>query len=155
VVLCLLANLIFSGCVASFISMAYFFHLNAFSDSTWASIQLMSWTLAEPGVVFICACLPALWPLVLVFLPRITTARTKSGNITGHYGNLELRSHSGDGSTYKNDDSVPLNNVQSMMVTNEVTGTHGASNGGPRKGGINVTNEFSWEEAQSVPQKRT
>lgn len=54
----------FSGCIASFIRMANFFQLNALSDNTWASIQLMSWTLAEPGVILICACAPALWPLI-------------------------------------------------------------------------------------------
>lgn len=44
--------------------MYYFFKLNALSDDNWASIQLMSWTCAEPGVIFICACMPSLWPLI-------------------------------------------------------------------------------------------
>ncbi|KAK0637483.1 hypothetical protein B0T17DRAFT_480937 [Bombardia bombarda] len=53
------------GCIASFIRMYIFFKLDALSDNTWASIQLHSWTLAEPGAIFICACIPALWPMLL------------------------------------------------------------------------------------------
>lgn len=53
-----------SGCVASVIRMYYFFELNALSDNTWVSVQLMSWACAEPGIIFVCACLPALWPLI-------------------------------------------------------------------------------------------
>lgn len=53
-----------SGCVASAVRMYYFFKLNALSDKTWASIHLMRWTCAEPGVIFICGCMPALWPVL-------------------------------------------------------------------------------------------
>ncbi|OTA77995.1 hypothetical protein M434DRAFT_382426 [Hypoxylon sp. CO27-5] len=39
------------GCVASFIRLSIFFRKNALVDNTWASIELMSWTLAETGVI--------------------------------------------------------------------------------------------------------
>ncbi|KAK3316402.1 hypothetical protein B0H66DRAFT_604697 [Apodospora peruviana] len=65
------------GCVASLIRMYYFFNMDAFSDKTWASIQLMAWTVAEPGVILICACLPALWPLLQRFMSGIFSLRRK------------------------------------------------------------------------------
>ena len=76
-----------SGCVASIIRMTIFFNLNAFSDNTWASIQLMSWTIAEPGTILICACMPALWPMFLRYVPglgsRLAGSSNKSGNLSG------------------------------------------------------------------------
>lgn len=55
---------IHSGSVASAIRTYYFFELNELSDNTWNSVQLMSWACAEAGMIFVCACLPSLWPLI-------------------------------------------------------------------------------------------
>ncbi|KAJ4386323.1 hypothetical protein N0V93_009217 [Gnomoniopsis smithogilvyi] len=52
------------GSVASAIRTYYFFELNELSDNTWNSVQLMSWACAEAGMIFVCACLPSLWPLI-------------------------------------------------------------------------------------------
>lgn len=53
-----------SGSIASAIRTYYFFKLNELSDNTWNSVQLMSWACAEAGMIFVCACLPSLWPLI-------------------------------------------------------------------------------------------
>lgn len=68
-----------SGCIASVIRMYYFFEINALSDNTWVSVQLMSWACAEPGIIFVCACLPALWPAIRKSL----SLRTRHSKNTG------------------------------------------------------------------------
>lgn len=74
-----------SGCIASIIRFYYFFELNAFSDDNWASVELMSWTCAEPGVIFICACAPALWPMIRKTLNLKTDRQGKhsGGDVSG------------------------------------------------------------------------
>lgn len=54
-----------SGCIASMIRTYYMFMLrnDSQSDQTW-QISNLIWTVAEPGSIFICACLPVLWPLM-------------------------------------------------------------------------------------------
>ncbi|KAI5917608.1 hypothetical protein F4810DRAFT_716267 [Camillea tinctor] len=51
---------------------------NAFTDSMWTSIQLMSWTVAESGVIFITACTPALWPMIVHAIANIDKFRNQS-----------------------------------------------------------------------------
>lgn len=53
-----------SGSVASAIRTYYFFKLNELSDNTWNSVQLMSRACAVSGMVFVCACLPSIWPVI-------------------------------------------------------------------------------------------
>jgi hypothetical protein len=131
--------------------MALFFKLDAFSDATWASTQLMPWTLAEPGVIFICACLPALWPMVLRIRSRIGLS-SNSRPLANSYGPLGTKGNntavsvSGGQPSHTTDDSIPLNNfgthtppsmMESIPSRNPIQDTHG---------GISVTKEFSWQE---------
>ncbi|KAF2799237.1 hypothetical protein K505DRAFT_266182 [Melanomma pulvis-pyrius CBS 109.77] len=138
------------GCIASFISMVLFFRLDAFSDNTWASVQLMSWTLAEPGVIFICACLPALWPLMLSFMPRIATLRYGSRNTTNQQGYIESQQGAGEGVNSSNDDSIPLRNYATYTAARILANSHDTSEIVFSGKGINITKEFSWEEAKPV-----
>lgn len=63
-----------SGCIASMIRMYYMFMLQSTSDQTW-QINNLIWTIAEPGSIFICACMPVLWPMIrrLLKLPSEPT----------------------------------------------------------------------------------
>lgn len=145
-----------SGCIASVIRMYYFFKLNAFSDGNWASVELMSWSCAEPGVILISACMPALWPLL---------RRTFSVVASRYYGT--------DAST---GDNVPKQHrrVGAKPVTvpasrdhDEFVLLHDLEADGGRSGhhtgivghggvdmpssngrGINVKKEFTWNVAQ-------
>ena len=97
--------------------MYYFFQLDALSDKTWASIQLMSWTVAEPGVILICACMPALWPL-LRRLPfkSLATTTGRSNNTSGRYESKQRTlNNSALSSALRRDkdDFIPLNDVES------------------------------------------
>ncbi|KAI1147956.1 hypothetical protein F4825DRAFT_465275 [Nemania diffusa] len=53
------------GAVASIIRFALFIRYNALTDPTFTDVQLLSWTVAEPGVIVISACLPVLRPLMM------------------------------------------------------------------------------------------
>lgn len=52
-----------SGLISSIIRFIKFFDTEAFLDGTWASTNEMTWTVIEPGVYLIAACLPNLRPL--------------------------------------------------------------------------------------------
>ncbi|KAK2607151.1 hypothetical protein N8I77_005853 [Diaporthe amygdali] len=79
----------YSGCVASSIRTALFFQLNAFSDNTWASIDLISWIVAEPGAIFICACMPALWPMIVHYGPSMLKLRSSKVQSDRYVGDIE------------------------------------------------------------------
>ncbi|KAL9595419.1 MAG: hypothetical protein Q9219_006462 [cf. Caloplaca sp. 3 TL-2023] len=53
----------YRGLVSSIVRFTIFYGNEAFVDGTWASVNLMTWTLIEPGVYLIAACLPNLRPL--------------------------------------------------------------------------------------------
>lgn len=58
-----------------------FFKGSALSDGTWASVDLMTWTLVEPDVYLIAACLPTYRPLLVDFLTK--TNLLKKSVVTG------------------------------------------------------------------------
>ena len=52
------------GLIASIFRFTKFFRNDAITDGTFSSVELMSWTIVEPGVYLIAASLPTLRPLV-------------------------------------------------------------------------------------------
>jgi hypothetical protein len=136
-----MANNYFSGCVASVISMVLFFKRDAFKDPTWASVQLMSWTLAEPGVIFICACLPSLWPLLVLCAPRLAVVRKPMYNRSNPYGNQRSNQTGGIDARSVNDDTVALNDMSNRAHEPDKVSVE--TIGG--KNGINMKSDFSWE----------
>ena len=52
------------GLIASIFRFTTFFQNNAITDGTFASVDLMSWTIIEPGIYLVAACLPPLRPLI-------------------------------------------------------------------------------------------
>ena len=73
--------------------MSIFFRRKAFQDNTWTSVDLISWTVVEPGCHLIVACLPALQPL----FAKATTTRlgekvswaASSGKLPGFLGKMK------------------------------------------------------------------
>ncbi|PSR78342.1 hypothetical protein BD289DRAFT_344144, partial [Coniella lustricola] len=57
------------GIVASIVRTSVFFSTSAFGDRTWASIDLVGWSIIETGVYIITCCLPHLKPLVSRYTP--------------------------------------------------------------------------------------
>jgi hypothetical protein len=136
-----MTNLRFSGCIASIVSMALFFTM---SGKPRASVQLMSWTLAEPGVLFVCACLPALWPLILLALSRLAVATERPHTKTDQYGYIGSRSGGVINLPSGNDDLISLNGIRDGVFESEGISTKAESGSQSVENSINVTTEFSW-----------
>ncbi|KAI1123324.1 hypothetical protein F5Y10DRAFT_270188 [Nemania abortiva] len=66
------------GAIASIIRFALFIRYNALTDPTFTDVQLLSWTVAEPGVIFISACLPVLRPLIVRWASALGWASTSN-----------------------------------------------------------------------------
>lgn len=62
-------TLMSSGIVASIIRATIFFGTEAFADETWASVDLVGWSIIETSVYIITCCLPNLRPLVSHYTP--------------------------------------------------------------------------------------
>ncbi|TEY28882.1 hypothetical protein BOTCAL_0994g00010 [Botryotinia calthae] len=58
------------GLATSILRFDSFFKGSALSDGTWSSVDLMTWTLVEPDVYLIAACLPTYRPLFVDFLTK-------------------------------------------------------------------------------------
>ncbi|CAD6582767.1 MAG: hypothetical protein ASARMPREDX12_001032 [Alectoria sarmentosa] len=59
------------GIVSAALRMNFFFRKDVFLDPTWTAVPLQEWSLVEPGVYVIAACLPTLRPLLVQLTPRI------------------------------------------------------------------------------------
>lgn len=63
-----------------------FSHGNAVTDGSWSSTNLMSWSVAEPDIYLITACLPTLRPILTrVFRWEGSTAQSTSRYATNSY----------------------------------------------------------------------
>lgn len=65
------------GLIASIFRFTSFFRNDTITDGTFSSAELISWTIVEPGVYLIAACLPTLRPLIQRVLQS-----TRSSDIT-------------------------------------------------------------------------
>ena len=59
-----LTRLFHSGFITAIVRFVNFFIHDAISDGTYASVDLLTWTIIEPGIYLVAACLPALRPLL-------------------------------------------------------------------------------------------
>ncbi|PQE24041.1 integral membrane protein [Rutstroemia sp. NJR-2017a BVV2] len=73
------------GLATSILRFDSFFKGSALEDGTWSSVDLMTWTLVEPDVYLIAACLPTYRPLLLDFLTKthLLKKSTASGGSSG------------------------------------------------------------------------
>ncbi|KAI8631839.1 hypothetical protein F5Y19DRAFT_422268 [Xylariaceae sp. FL1651] len=114
------------GAVASIIRFALFIRFNALTDPTFTDVELLSWTLAEPGIIFISACLPILRPLIVRFA---TAMGLVSANHTNVSGSFELQQGSfatpkgGYHRTYstKDEDTISLTGPSNPVLENNNT----------------------------------
>lgn len=118
-----------SGIVTSVIRFASFFGSSSFTDSTWTSVEHMTWTQVEPGVYLISACMPTWRPVVEMILPPIISATKSSVFRSGKKRSM-------------NDDSIQL------QAHNDIRGFERLENSRdkkryPRSDDILVTTDFS------------
>ena len=79
----------------------------------------MVWTVVEPGAVFICGCLPALWPLIAFCLPGCVMLSKKVSSGPGYGGQIELHPHGQGIMRHGNHDSILLNEPDDSVYTHE------------------------------------
>ncbi|KAI6344246.1 hypothetical protein MCOR25_011098 [Pyricularia grisea] len=58
------------GIVASVIRARIFFSTSAFDDRTWASVELIGWSIIESGTYIVTACLPHMKPILAHYTPQ-------------------------------------------------------------------------------------
>ncbi|TLS26808.1 hypothetical protein PpBr36_04800 [Pyricularia pennisetigena] len=58
------------GIVASVIRARIFFSTSAFEDRTWASVELVGWSIIESGTYIVTACLPHMKPILSHYTPQ-------------------------------------------------------------------------------------
>ncbi|KAF2475277.1 uncharacterized protein BDR25DRAFT_382215 [Lindgomyces ingoldianus] len=79
------------GLVTSIIRFAIFFDVSALKDGTFVSAELATWSLVEPGIYLLAACLPTLRPLVLKLATGLHTVKEVSGGSMPNSIPLEWR----------------------------------------------------------------
>ncbi|KAI0164068.1 hypothetical protein GGR57DRAFT_274022 [Xylariaceae sp. FL1272] len=102
------------GLLASILRFISFYNTNSFSDATFNADELIIWTIAEPGIYLISACLLVLRPLLEKFKTGIST---KLGTYAGTTAKSRATSDSHDLDTFEG------NNRMNIALVS--TGGHG------------------------------
>ncbi|KAI1374031.1 integral membrane protein [Hypoxylon crocopeplum] len=146
------------GCVVSLVRLSLFLHIFQYDsshyeilyDSTWTSIQLVSWTAAEPSVILVCACLPALWPLIIRLMSGVTKLYSRSSRGGEIPENTRPRQY---GSGISTDGGfIPLNDIEAGLATTySLADASTQSETRVRGVGIRITKEFVWEATENNP----
>jgi hypothetical protein len=71
------------ACIASMVRLKHLIGFGDFTDSTWDNMDITLWSCIELAVAVICACLPALRPLVSRVLPKIFGSVQSTSMATG------------------------------------------------------------------------
>ncbi|CAG8037110.1 unnamed protein product [Penicillium salamii] len=69
-------------CVASIVRIHYLTFLNGTEDVTWTLSEVAVWSVVEPAIGIICACLPYLQPLIRSTIRKIHSQRSRTGRIS-------------------------------------------------------------------------
>jgi len=107
------------GIIASIVRFTLFFDVKSLEDGTYSSAELAIWSLVEPGVYLIAACLPCLRPLMLIFF-RWVTGNSAYKN-TDKYGSNFSGSRTG-----RSGRGIPLQSNTSRSSKMENSGARGA-----------------------------
>lgn len=81
IIICSNANFS-SVCVASIVRIHYLTFLNGTEDVTWTLSEVAVWSVVEPAIGIICACLPYLQPLIRSTIRKIYSQRSRTGRIS-------------------------------------------------------------------------
>ena len=85
-----------SGTAFSILRFASFFRGSAVADGTWDSVDLIYWTIIEPGVYLIAACLPTFRPVFIRLLKGTPLLSVDSTTPYRSGGGKEKKSPDGD-----------------------------------------------------------
>ncbi|KAI1473096.1 uncharacterized protein F4812DRAFT_411594 [Daldinia caldariorum] len=115
------------GLVASILRLVAFHNTNSFTDATYNAVELVIWTIAEPGIYLISACLLVYRPLLEKIRIAVSLVRSKmitpraSGARSDNYelGSIPYERQQGNNQGNRNSDIEQLwgqdNNSQSVL----------------------------------------
>ncbi|KAF4628469.1 hypothetical protein G7Y89_g9682 [Cudoniella acicularis] len=59
------------ACILSIVRFRFLIGFGAHVDTTWENVDAFAWSVIENSFALICACLPALRPIISIMLPRV------------------------------------------------------------------------------------
>lgn len=168
-------TLVRSGIIASVIRARIFFSTAAFGDRTFASVDLVGWSIIETSVYIITGCLPHLRALVSHYTPEaikqavkntfssVTTRSGKSKGTSGFSGSKSFsQSKKGNGASSQvhalDDDAIELTRQNNQW--NRLSGggddlERGAA-GAPPRTGMSARSGDTWlQDASPVTNVRS
>ncbi|KIW10642.1 hypothetical protein PV08_11606 [Exophiala spinifera] len=93
------------GCITSFLRLHALYVTSVSTDLTYDNVDAATWSAAELNVGIMCACIPAIRPVVSLLFPRLLTSTRRSRTSDAYQ-----RGTSG----FRNDDMVPLSHALSQ-----------------------------------------
>lgn len=99
--------------VTAILRLVSFFKNDLYRDVTWYSVDLMTWTIAEPGIYFIASILPSLRPLAILMFRDFDFSTLRSqwfpSRITKEYAHNDTKGATGvlSGPEKKNSSASP------------------------------------------------
>ncbi|KAJ0115015.1 hypothetical protein J7T55_001422 [Diaporthe amygdali] len=113
------------GLIASILRFVAFSNTNSFIDATFNAVELIIWTVAEPGIYLIAACLMTYRPLLEKFSPKMRLQR--SGRWPSKYIK-QFSSRAKRGGSSKNTNSEPESHA-SRVFPADATRSFGSDRG--------------------------
>ncbi|KAI1812805.1 putative alpha-xylosidase [Poronia punctata] len=135
------------GLITSVLRFIAFYNKNSFKDSTYNAVELIIWTVCEPGVYLIAACLPICRPLVDKLGISTIARGTRNRNSGASAGIVRQKGGGSD-----EDRNVGLTTIGGSSFQR----LHDSGNGSDRGSkDVMVTTDvdISWEERASYHQK--
>lgn len=102
-----------SGCIIGVLRLYYLYQSTVSTDLTYDNVAPATWSAMELNVGIICACVPALRPVISVVFPRLLST---SGKATS---NPFTRTHQSNAYYQRNESAVELSHAPSARRDSE------------------------------------
>jgi hypothetical protein len=81
----LLIDRLFSGCITGILRLHALYIATNSTDITYDNVEAATWSAAELNVGIMCACVPALRPVIGLVFPRLLASSRRGGNSNATY----------------------------------------------------------------------
>jgi hypothetical protein len=125
-----------SGCIIGVLRLYYLYQASISTDLTYDNVAPATWSAIELNVGIMCACIPALRPVISVVFPRLlssTAGKTTSNPFT--------RTHQSNAYYHRNESAVELSHAPSARRDSEAL-----SHEDPAAGEIRVKQDWTVQE---------
>jgi hypothetical protein len=142
------ANILDSAVITGILRLHALYVATISTDLTYDNIDAATWSAAELNVAIMCACVPALRPVISMIFPRLLSSTMRNPSNT--YGRTAQYGRSNKRSSYVRHDSVvELSNTR--HVHSEVSRDDTISfDRNQHPSSIHVKNEWSVQESEHV-----